>query len=94
LTSALVEGEWSTSRPGRFALEEGAPGTLWIGGWVGPRADLDDLEKRKFLTLLGLELKFSVVQPVASLYTDGSIGKKGKVNLSLQLILQRSTKMY
>jgi hypothetical protein len=32
-------------------------GTHWIGGWVGPRADLDDVEKRKFLTLPGLELR-------------------------------------
>jgi hypothetical protein len=21
---------------------------LWIGGWVGPRAGMDDIEKRKF----------------------------------------------
>jgi hypothetical protein len=27
--------------------------TYWIGGWVGPRASLDDVEKRKFLTLPG-----------------------------------------
>jgi hypothetical protein len=33
-----------------------APGTHWIG-WVGPRAGLDDVEKRKFLTLPGLELR-------------------------------------
>jgi hypothetical protein len=33
-----------------------SPGTLWIGGWVSPRDDLDDVEKIKFLTLLGLEL--------------------------------------
>jgi hypothetical protein len=26
-----------------------------MGGWVDPRAVLDDLEKRKFLTLPGLE---------------------------------------
>jgi hypothetical protein len=32
------------------------PGTHWIGGWVDPRAGLDDVEKRKFLTLPGLEL--------------------------------------
>jgi hypothetical protein len=51
LTSALVGGEWSASRPGRFT-----PGTHWIGGWVGRTAGLDDVEKRKFLTLPGLEL--------------------------------------
>jgi hypothetical protein len=33
LTSALVGGEWSASRPGRFT-----PGTHSIGGCVGPRA--------------------------------------------------------
>jgi hypothetical protein len=27
-----------------------------IRGWVGPRASLDDMEKRKFLTLPELEL--------------------------------------
>jgi hypothetical protein len=32
-------------------------GTHWIGGWVNPRAGLDDVEKRKFLTLPGLELR-------------------------------------
>jgi hypothetical protein len=52
LTSALVGGEWSTSRPDRFT-----PGTHWIGGRVDLRASLNDLEKRKFLTLPGLELR-------------------------------------
>jgi hypothetical protein len=33
---------------------ERAPGTQWIGGWVDPRAGLDNTEKRKFLTLSGL----------------------------------------
>jgi hypothetical protein len=51
LTSALAGGEWSASRSGRFT-----PGAHWIGGWVDPRAGLDDVEKRKFLTLPGLEL--------------------------------------
>jgi hypothetical protein len=45
LTSALVEGGWSDSRPCRFTPREGSHGTLWIGGWVGPRAGLDDKEK-------------------------------------------------
>jgi hypothetical protein len=34
-----------------------APGTHWIGGWVGSRADLGDMKKKKFLTLPGLELR-------------------------------------
>jgi hypothetical protein len=33
-------------------------GTHWIGGWVDPRAGLDDMEKlKKFLTLPGLKLR-------------------------------------
>jgi hypothetical protein len=44
-TLALVGGEWSASRPRRFTPEERVPGTHWIGGWVDPRAGLDDMEK-------------------------------------------------
>jgi hypothetical protein len=58
LTLALAGGEWSASRPCRFTPGEIAPGTHWIG-WVSPRAALDDVEKRKFLTLPGLELRSS-----------------------------------
>jgi hypothetical protein len=47
LTSALDGGEWSASRRGRFTSRERAPGTHWIGGWVGPRAVLDAVVKRK-----------------------------------------------
>jgi hypothetical protein len=36
---------------------ERAPGTHWLGGWVEPRAGLDDVEESKFLTLPGLELR-------------------------------------
>jgi hypothetical protein len=32
------------------------PGTHWIGGWVGPTASLNDMEKCKFSTLPVLEL--------------------------------------
>jgi hypothetical protein len=39
--------EWSASRPGRITPKERAPGTHWIGGWVGPRAVLDAVMKRK-----------------------------------------------
>jgi hypothetical protein len=55
LTSALVGDEWSASCPGRFTSGERGPGTHWIGSWVGLRASLDDVEKRKFLTLPALE---------------------------------------
>jgi hypothetical protein len=33
----------------RFTPRERAPGTHWIGGWVGPRAVLDAVVKRKIL---------------------------------------------
>jgi hypothetical protein len=51
LTSALVGGEWSASSPCCITPGERAPGTHLKGGWVGPRAGLDNVEKRKFLTL-------------------------------------------
>jgi hypothetical protein len=69
LTSALAGGEWSASRRGRFTAGERAPGAHWIGGWVGPRAGLNDVEKRKFLTLLGLELR-SLGRPARSGYSS------------------------
>jgi hypothetical protein len=57
LTSALAGSERSASRPGRFTPWERAPGTHWIGGLLDPRAGLDDVENRKFMTLPGLELR-------------------------------------
>jgi hypothetical protein len=51
LTSALDGDEWSNSRTCRYAPGERVPGTHWIGGLVDPRDGLDDVEKRKFLTL-------------------------------------------
>jgi hypothetical protein len=70
LTSALVGGKWSASRPGRFNPGERAHGTHWIGGWVGPRAGLDDVEKRKFLPPRDSNSDPSVVHPIASSYRD------------------------
>jgi hypothetical protein len=70
LTSALGGGEWSASRPGRFITGERAPCTHCIGGWAGPRAGLDDVEKRKFLTLQGLELRPLGSLALASRYTN------------------------
>jgi len=34
-TSTLDKCECSASRPGLFTPVEGAPGTYWLGGWVG-----------------------------------------------------------
>jgi hypothetical protein len=50
LTSVLDGGEWSDSRTGRFTPRERALGTHWIGGWMGPRAVLDAVVKRKILS--------------------------------------------
>jgi hypothetical protein len=55
LTSVLDGGEWSVSRPCRFNPGEGAPGTHWIGGWVGPKAGLEAVEETKNLALPGIE---------------------------------------
>jgi hypothetical protein len=71
LTSALDGGEWSASRPYRFTPRERAPGTHWIGGWVGPRAVLDAVVKRKIPSpLWESNPRIPIVQPVAQRYTD------------------------
>jgi hypothetical protein len=57
LISSLVGDDWSTSRSGRLTPGGRAPGTHWIGDWVTLRIGLDDMGKRKFLPLPGLELR-------------------------------------
>jgi hypothetical protein len=47
LTSALERGEWSASRPGRFTPRDRTPVTRWIVSWVGARAGLDTISKKK-----------------------------------------------
>jgi hypothetical protein len=70
LTSALDGGEWSASRPSHFTLREGVPGTHWIGGWVGPRAILDVVVKRKIPSLSQeSNPRTPIVQPIAQCYT-------------------------
>jgi len=49
-------GELLTSHFDCFTLRERAPDTHWIRGWMGPRAILDILEKRKnFMHLPGIQ---------------------------------------
>jgi hypothetical protein len=63
--------ECSASRPGRFIPRERAPGTHWIGGWVGPRAVLDTVVKRKIPSLFReSNPRTPIVQSVAQRYTD------------------------
>jgi hypothetical protein len=57
LTLVVAGSEWSASHPDHFTPGEKDPRTHWKRGWVDPRASLDDVEKRKFLTLLGLKLR-------------------------------------
>jgi len=51
LTSALDGGKWSALRPGHFTPGVKAPGTHWIGGWVGARSGLDAVAKRRNPTI-------------------------------------------
>jgi hypothetical protein len=55
LTSSLDRSEWSVSRPFHFTSRGRAHGTYWIGEWGGSRADVDDIEQWKFLSLPRLE---------------------------------------
>jgi hypothetical protein len=58
MTSALIGGEWWTSRPGRFTPGERVLGTHCIRGCMDLRAGLGYIEKWKFLPPPGLELRF------------------------------------
>jgi hypothetical protein len=73
LTSPLLGSEWSASRPGRFAPRGEVSSIHWIEGWVGPRTDLDGVERRKSYPYRDSNSDPSAVQPVASRYTDCAI---------------------
>jgi hypothetical protein len=65
---------------------ERLPGSHWIGGWVGLRDGLDDVEKKKFLMIPGLEIDPSVVQPISSRFTDCAVQALAAVILILLLL--------
>jgi hypothetical protein len=74
LTSALDEGEWSASLPGRFNSRERVSGIHWIGSWVGPRAVLDAVVKRKIHSpRRESNPRTPIVQPIAQRYTDRAV---------------------
>jgi hypothetical protein len=74
LTSALDGGEWSASLPCHFTPKEIAPGTHWIGGWVGPRAVLNAVAKRTIPSpRRESNPRTPIVQPVAQRYTNWAI---------------------
>jgi hypothetical protein len=63
--------EYSASRPRCFTPKERALGTYWIGGWVGPRAVLDTVVKRKIpRPCRESNPRTPIVQPVVSHYTE------------------------
>jgi hypothetical protein len=60
--------ESSVSRLDRYAPVEKGPDDHWMGGWVGPRDVLDDVEKRQLFCSC-LELKLRSFIPACSLVT-------------------------
>jgi hypothetical protein len=79
---------WSASQPGRFTPGERASSIYWIGGWVDPRAGVEDAEKRKFLTIPGLELRL-LGRPACnqSLYRLGYPGSKLSISYLIEICL-------
>jgi hypothetical protein len=73
LNSALEEGEWWASRPGRFTPKERIPCTQWIGGWMGPRAVLDAVKRKISSPRRESNPRTPIIQPIAQRYTDGAI---------------------
>jgi hypothetical protein len=62
--------------------EERALGTHFIGSWLGPRAGLDDVERKNILILLNSVPLF--VHPVSqSLYRLRYLGCKGNEYISI-----------
>jgi hypothetical protein len=82
----LVLGQWSVAWPGQFTSGERALGIHWIGGWVGPRVGLDDMEEWKFLPHRDSNSEPLVIQPIASCYNNCAISAHQAVYLMFSLM--------
>jgi hypothetical protein len=76
LTSALVGGEWSVSRPGRFTTGERAPHTHYIGAGWPPNPVWTTWKGEISCPYLDSNSDPSAVQPIANRYTDSTIHNK------------------
>jgi hypothetical protein len=74
LTSALDRGERSPSWPFLFVPGERAPRAHWIGGWVGPTAELNAVEKRQILPCR----ESNPGCPYRVSYPDSLVAQKGR----------------
>jgi hypothetical protein len=64
----LGTDDWLASCIFSFTSSEKAPGTHWLGGWVGPRTDLDVVAKRKIPSPCR-DSNPPIIQPIAQRYT-------------------------
>jgi hypothetical protein len=67
----LYGDDKAASRPDRFAPRE-ISSTRWIGGWVGPTAGLDAVEKRDNITETyrhGSDMDSTIALHVSEIYT-------------------------
>jgi hypothetical protein len=61
--------EMSAQLHARIVLSRGkSPSILWVVSWVGPRTSMGAMEKKKILSLPGIEPELS--SPIARRYTD------------------------
>jgi hypothetical protein len=85
---------WLASRPGCFTPRERAPGTHWIGSWVGPRAVLDTVVKRRIPSpRRESNPRTPIVQPVAQGYTHWAITALNLISVVLIILISLSFKV-
>jgi hypothetical protein len=62
LTSAVGEGEWSSSCTCHFTSGERATGAHWMGGWISPMSGLGAVGKRKSYPCSDLNTKGNLLR--------------------------------